>query len=100
VMAFVVLYAACVLYPAPLRDLLMRIANTGVVRARWSAAILDECFRSVLDPTLSPLRGAREKEGIATTGEGERRNGHDREREGKHRFGGGWGIKWGNTGSG
>jgi len=26
-MAFVVLYDACVLYPAPLRDLLVRIAN-------------------------------------------------------------------------
>jgi len=45
-MAFVVLYDACVLYPAPLRDLLVRLGNTGVVRARWSAAILDECFRT------------------------------------------------------
>ena len=55
-MAFVVLYDACVLYPAPVRDLLVRIANTGVVRARWSAAILDECFRSVLEhrPDLKP----------------------------------------------
>ena len=33
-MAFIVLYDACVLYPAPLRDLLARIAKTGVVRAR------------------------------------------------------------------
>jgi predicted nucleic acid-binding protein len=47
-MGFVVLYDACVLYPAPLRDLLVRLANTGVVRARWSHAILDECFRSIL----------------------------------------------------
>jgi len=46
--AFVVVYDACVLYPAPLRDLLIRIANTGVVRARWSEPILDECFRSIL----------------------------------------------------
>lgn len=44
-MAFVVIYDACVLYPAPLRDLLLRIALTGVVRARWSDEILDECFR-------------------------------------------------------
>jgi len=42
--AFVVIYDACVLYPAPLRDLLLRIALTGVVRARWSDEILDECF--------------------------------------------------------
>lgn len=34
-MAFVVIYDACVLYPAPTRDLLLRIANTGIVRARW-----------------------------------------------------------------
>jgi hypothetical protein len=40
-MPFIVLYDACVLHPAPLRDLLIRIANTGVVRARWSARILD-----------------------------------------------------------
>ena len=46
-MAFVVVYDACVLYPAPLRDLLIRIALTGVVRARWSDDILDECFRSI-----------------------------------------------------
>lgn len=46
-MAFVVVYDACVLYPAPLRDLLMRLAVTGLVRARWTDAILDECFRSI-----------------------------------------------------
>ena len=46
-MAFVVIYDACVLYPAQLRDLLVRIANTGIVRARWSEEILDECFRSI-----------------------------------------------------
>ncbi len=46
-MAFVVVYDACVLYPAAVRDLLIRIANTGVVRARWSDSILDECFRSI-----------------------------------------------------
>lgn len=46
-MAFVVVYDACVLYPAPLRDLLIRIALTGVVRARWSEQILDECFRNL-----------------------------------------------------
>ncbi|HEX8106626.1 MAG TPA: hypothetical protein VF516_02810 [Kofleriaceae bacterium] len=45
-MAFTVVYDACVLFPAPLRDLLMRVAHTGLVRARWSNAILDECFRN------------------------------------------------------
>jgi hypothetical protein len=46
-MAFVVIYDACVLYPAPLRDLLVRLGQSGVVRARWSSQILDECFQSV-----------------------------------------------------
>ena len=58
-MAFVVIYDACVLYPAPLRDLLIRVAQTGVVRARWSNQILDECFRSILEqrPELKPQAG-------------------------------------------
>jgi len=30
--AFVVLYDACVLYPAPVRDLLLRVATTGLVQ--------------------------------------------------------------------
>ena len=48
-MAFVVIYDACVLYPAPLRDLLIRVARSGLVRARWSETILDECFRNILE---------------------------------------------------
>jgi len=48
-MAFVVIYDACVLFPAPLRDILLRIAVTGLVRARWSDRILDECFRNILE---------------------------------------------------
>jgi hypothetical protein len=46
--ALTVVYDACVLHPAPLRDLLIRIAATGIVRARWSERILDECFDSIL----------------------------------------------------
>jgi predicted nucleic acid-binding protein len=46
-MAFIIVYGACVLHSAPLRDLLIRIAGTGIVRARWSSEILDECFRSI-----------------------------------------------------
>ena len=33
---FTVVYDACVLYPAPLRDLLMSIALTDLYRAHWS----------------------------------------------------------------
>lgn len=63
-MAFVVIYDACVLYPAPVRDLLLRIALAGVVRARWSDEILDECFRNIAadrpDISLDALTRTRE----------------------------------------
>lgn len=42
------LYDASVLYPAPLRDLLMRLALTDIVRARWTADIHEEWIRNVL----------------------------------------------------
>jgi predicted nucleic acid-binding protein len=62
--AFVVVYDACVLHPAPVRDLLIRLARTGLVRARWSEAILDECFRSILGrrPDLRPEALARSRQ--------------------------------------
>jgi predicted nucleic acid-binding protein len=55
-MGFVVIYDACVLYPAALRDFLLRVARTGIVRARWSEKILDECFEAILRerPDLKP----------------------------------------------
>lgn len=46
--SFTALFDACVLYPAPLRDLLMRLAMTDLFRARWSAAIHDEWTEAVL----------------------------------------------------
>ena len=45
---FTVIYDANVLYPAPLRDLLMHLALTGVYRARWSALIHEEWKRNLL----------------------------------------------------
>lgn len=47
-MRFVVIYDACVLYPAPLRDLLIRLAVTGLFGARWSEQIHDEWSRNLL----------------------------------------------------
>jgi hypothetical protein len=44
---FTALYDACVLYPAPLRSLLMYLALTGLFRARWSDAIHEEWMRNV-----------------------------------------------------
>jgi predicted nucleic acid-binding protein len=46
-MAFTVIYDACVLFPAPLRDLLIRLGYAGLVHARWTEQILDECFASL-----------------------------------------------------
>jgi predicted nucleic acid-binding protein len=55
---FSVVYDACVLHSAPLRDLLLRVAQSGIVQARWSSKILDECFESIarVRPDLEPER--------------------------------------------
>ena len=45
---FTVIYDACVLYPAPLRDFLMWLALSGRFRARWSAQIHEEWKRNLL----------------------------------------------------
>ena len=45
--AFTAVYDASVLHPAGLRDLLIRLAQTGMFRARWSEQILDEVIRSI-----------------------------------------------------
>ena len=60
-MAFTVVYDANVLFPAPLRDLLIRIAHAGLVRARWTERILDECFRALHErrPELNAVALAR-----------------------------------------
>ncbi|MEJ7638785.1 MAG: PIN domain-containing protein [Singulisphaera sp.] len=43
-----VVYDACVLYPAPLRDLLMQLAIADIFRARWTDQIHEEWIRNVL----------------------------------------------------
>ncbi|MEU0884772.1 PIN domain-containing protein [Lentzea sp. NPDC005914] len=55
-MSFVVVYDADVLYPSTLRDLLIRIAQAGLVQARWTDQILDEVFRNIHKnrPDLQP----------------------------------------------
>jgi predicted nucleic acid-binding protein len=62
--AFAVIYDACVLHPPSLRDLLIRLALTGKVRARWTDEILDETFRSILarrsDLSMANLERTRE----------------------------------------
>jgi hypothetical protein len=46
---FTAVFDACVLYPAPLRDLLMHLALTDLFRAKWTDQIHDEWIRSVLE---------------------------------------------------
>jgi predicted nucleic acid-binding protein len=46
--SFVVVYDANVLYPSTLRDLVIRIAQAGLVQAKWTEQILDEVFRNIV----------------------------------------------------
>jgi hypothetical protein len=54
-------YDANILYPAPIRDLFIRLAQAGLVRAKWTEAIHEEWMRNVLkdNPHLSAERLAR-----------------------------------------
>lgn len=45
---FSVIYDACVLYPAPLRDTLMRLALTDLFKARWTDQIHEEWISALL----------------------------------------------------
>lgn len=45
---FGVVYDACVLYPAPVRDVLMEIALTRRIRAHWTAEIHEEWISGLL----------------------------------------------------
>ncbi|MCH8530925.1 MAG: PIN domain-containing protein [Saccharospirillum sp.] len=45
---FTVVLDACVLYPAPLRDALMRLALTDLFKARWTDHIHDEWITALL----------------------------------------------------
>ena len=45
---FTALLDASVLYPAPLRDLLLELAVSDLYRAKWSDAVHEEWIRAVL----------------------------------------------------
>lgn len=55
---FIVIYDSCVLYSAPLRDLLMRLALTDLYHAKWTNEIHEEWMRNLLKnrPDLSRER--------------------------------------------
>ena len=58
-MAFTVLYDTCALYPNTQRNLLIRLARTGLVRARWSVAILEELDRALEERAVTPEKRRR-----------------------------------------
>lgn len=63
--SFIVIYDSCVLYPAALRDLLMRLALTDLYRAKWTKDIHEEWIRNLLknfpDLTKERLEQTRAK---------------------------------------
>lgn len=44
---FIVIYDSCILYSAPLRDLLMRLALTDLFQAKWTQEIHKEWIRNL-----------------------------------------------------
>lgn len=60
---FTVIYDACVLYPAALRDLLMHLALSDLYRAKWSEGIHNEWISNVLKnrPDLTKAQLLRTK---------------------------------------
>lgn len=47
-MGLVAVYDACVLYPAPVRDLLMEMAISGLVQAKWTERIHQEWMSNLI----------------------------------------------------
>jgi hypothetical protein len=53
----IALFDACVLYPAPLRDMLMHLALVSLFRARWTQKIHDEWTENLLSNRPDLTRG-------------------------------------------
>ena len=58
---FVAMFAACVLYPASLRDLLLHLALTDLFRARWTDRIHEEWIGAVLNQRQDLTRAQRDR---------------------------------------
>jgi predicted nucleic acid-binding protein len=79
-MTFVAVYDASVLYPSTLRDLLLRIAQSGLVDAKWTEQILDEVFSALRRqrPDLDDAKLARTRALMGTAARDWRVSGHER----------------------
>ena len=57
----IVLFDACVLYPASLRDVMMYLAGSGLFQAKWTDQIHDEWISNLLEkqPDIGSERLAR-----------------------------------------
>jgi hypothetical protein len=71
-MTFTVVYDANVLYPNTLRDLLIRIAQSGTVQAKWTNAILDE-MTEALPPEQARHPGGEDRAAQGTDQQGRER---------------------------
>jgi hypothetical protein len=62
--SYTVVFDACVLYPAPLRDLLMQLATADLFRAKWTDAIHEEWISALLarEPERDPAKLRRTAE--------------------------------------
>lgn len=62
--SYTVVFDACVLYPAPLRDLLIELAASGLFRAKWTDRIQQEWVRTLLKnrPDIDPKALDRTKQ--------------------------------------
>ncbi|SRR5260370_634888 len=57
--SFVVVLDACVLFPAPLRDTLLRAASAGLYRMQWTNDILEEVQRNLVSNLNIPEEKAQ-----------------------------------------
>ena len=60
-MAVTVFYDANVLYPAPLRDFLMHLSLTDLIKAKWSNMVHDEWMESLMEKRFDLNRSQLER---------------------------------------